>query len=112
MPSKALARDLSFWDFIRSAASYLVEHYYLNHRRSVVMACYGIRLHLSMLVFVHFEKVALHWGGPRTIISILSPVFYFISGIAMMGEVTAALRTEDPAIYETYVALTYWIHFL
>jgi hypothetical protein len=29
-----------------------------------------------------------------------------------MGEVIAALRAEDPAIYETYVVSTYWIHLL
>jgi hypothetical protein len=29
-----------------------------------------------------------------------------------MGEVIAALRSEDPRIYETYVASTYWIHLL
>ncbi|PMD24376.1 hypothetical protein NA56DRAFT_643584 [Hyaloscypha hepaticicola] len=66
----------------------------------------------SMLVFMHFEKVVFRWGGPLTIISILSPAFYLISRLAMMGEVIAALRSEDPRIYETYVASTYWIHLL
>lgn len=66
----------------------------------------------SMLVFMHFEKVVFRWGGPLTIISILSPGFYLLSRIVMMGEVFAALRAEDPAIYETYVASTYWIHLL
>lgn len=66
----------------------------------------------SMLIFIHFEKVVFRWGGLLTIISLASPAFYFLSRIVMMGEVIAALRAEDPAIYETYVASTYWIHFL
>jgi hypothetical protein len=66
----------------------------------------------SVLVFMHFEKVVFRWGGPLTIISIASPCFYILSRLVMMGEVTAALRAEDPAIYETYVASTYWIHLL
>ena len=66
----------------------------------------------SMLVFMHFEKVIFRWGGPLTMISLLSPALYFASRIVMMGEVFAALRREDPAIYETYVVSTYWIHLL
>jgi len=65
-----------------------------------------------MLVFMHFEKVVFRWGGPLTMISLLSPALYFLSRFVMMGEVIAALRAEDPAIYETYVASTYWLHFL
>ena len=61
---------------------------------------------------MHFEKVVLRWGGPLTIVSIVSPGFYVLSRLIMMGEVIAALRAEDPAIYETYVASTYWIHLL
>lgn len=66
----------------------------------------------SMLIFMHFEKVVFRWGGPLTIISLVSPAFYFLSRLVMIGEVIAALRAEDPAIYETYVASTYWIHLL
>ena len=66
----------------------------------------------SVLVFMHFEKVVFRWGGPLTIISIVSPGLYVLSRLVMMGEVIAALRAEDPAIYETYVASTYWIHLL
>jgi hypothetical protein len=66
----------------------------------------------SMLIFMHFEKVIFRWGGPLTIISLVSPALYLFSRIVMMGEVIAALRAEDPAIYKTYVVSTYWIHLL
>ncbi|KAG0645627.1 hypothetical protein D0Z07_8460 [Hyphodiscus hymeniophilus] len=66
----------------------------------------------SMLVFMHFEKVVFKWGGPLTMVSLISPALYFISRIVMMGEVIAALRGEDPAIYETYVVSNYWIHLI
>ena len=66
----------------------------------------------SMLIFMHFEKVVFRWDGPLTIIKILSPGLYFLSRLIMMGEVFAALRAEDPAIYETYVVSSYWIHLL
>jgi hypothetical protein len=51
-------------------------------------------------------------GWVSTTISLLSPALYFLSRIVMMGQVVAALRAEHPAIYETYVALIYWIHLL
>jgi hypothetical protein len=60
---------------------------------------------------MHFEKVVFA-GGPLAVISLVSPAFYFLSRLVMIGEVIAALRAEDPAIYETYVASTYWIHLL
>jgi hypothetical protein len=66
----------------------------------------------SMIIFMHFEKVVLRWGGPLTIISLMSPGLYFASRIVMIGEVFAALRAEDPAIYETYEVSTYWVHLL
>ena len=66
----------------------------------------------SMLVFMHFEKVVVRWMGPLTVVSLLSPALYFLSRLVMMGEVIAALRAEDRAIYETYVVSTYWIHLL
>jgi len=65
---------------------------------------------LSMLIFMHFEKVVLHWNGVLTIISIVSPGVYFLSRILMMGEVFAALRAEAPAVYDTYEVSTYWAH--
>jgi len=65
-----------------------------------------------MLIFMHFEKVVFRWGGPLTMISLVSPAFYFLPRLVMIGEVIAALRAEDPAVYETYVASTYWIHLL
>ena len=66
----------------------------------------------SMLIFMQFEKVVLRCGGPLVIISLVSPVFYCLSRIVMMGGVIAAFRGSDPAIYETYEVSTYWVHIL
>lgn len=66
----------------------------------------------SMLIFMQFEKVVLRWGGPLTMISLVSPVLYFLSRIVMLGGVIAAFRASDPAIYNTYSVSTYWIHIL
>lgn len=46
----------------------------------------------SLLVFIHFEKVVLRWGGPLTLLSIISPRLYFLSRLVMIGQVIAALR--------------------
>ena len=67
---------------------------------------------VSMLVFMQFEKVVVRWGGPLTIISLVSPALYLLSRIVMIGGVIASFRAEDPAIYNTYVASTYWVHIL
>lgn len=67
---------------------------------------------LSMLIFMHFEKVVLRWDGILTIISIGSPAFYLLSRVVMIGEVFAALRGEEAAIYDTYAYSAYWIPFL
>jgi hypothetical protein len=66
----------------------------------------------SMLIFMHFEKVVFRWGGPLTIISLVSPAIYLISRIVMMGGVIASFRASDPAIYDTYVVSNYWVHIL
>ncbi|KFY13961.1 hypothetical protein V491_06200 [Pseudogymnoascus sp. VKM F-3775] len=66
----------------------------------------------SLIVFMLFRKVVLRWGGPLTIISLLSPGLYCISRVIMMGQAFAALRCEDPAIYDTYEVSTYLLHFL
>ena len=66
----------------------------------------------SMLIFMQFEKVILRWGGPLTIISLVSPAMYLLSRIVMMGGVVASFRASDPAIYNTYVVSTYWVHIL
>ena len=63
----------------------------------------------SMLVFMQFEKVALRWDGPLTLISLVSPMLYLISRIAMMGGVIAALRASEPGVYDTYVVANYWV---
>lgn len=67
---------------------------------------------VSMLIFMHFEKVVLRWDGPLTIISIASPALYLLSRIVMMGEVFAALRSEESTIYTTYKYSAYWLSFL
>lgn len=66
----------------------------------------------SMLIFMQFEKVVLRWGGPLTMISLVSPALYLLSRIVMLGGVIAAFRASDPAIYDTYRVSTYWIHIL
>lgn len=67
---------------------------------------------LSMLVFMHFEKVVLRWDGLVTIVSIASPGLYIFSRVVMMVEVFVTLRAEDPTIYDTPNVSTYWVHFL
>jgi len=65
---------------------------------------------VSMLIFMQFEKVVLRWGGLLTLISLASPILYLLSRLVMMGGVIAAFRASDPAIYDTYVVSTYWVH--
>ncbi|CAG8021305.1 unnamed protein product [Penicillium salamii] len=67
---------------------------------------------VSMLIFMHFEKVVLRWGGFLTLISIASPAFYLLSRVVMIGGVFAALRGEESTIYDTYENSAYWIPFL
>ncbi|CZT04515.1 uncharacterized protein RCO7_10433 [Rhynchosporium graminicola] len=64
----------------------------------------------TLLIFMHFERVVFRWGGPKTLISLSTPVLYLVSRIVMMGGVIAAFRASDPEIYDTYVVSTYWIH--
>ncbi|KAL9000762.1 MAG: hypothetical protein Q9188_005611 [Gyalolechia gomerana] len=67
---------------------------------------------VSILIFMQFEKVVLKRGGLTTIISLVSPFVYLLSRIIMIGGVVAAFRASDPAIYETYVVSTYWVHIM
>ncbi|KAJ5154967.1 uncharacterized protein N7500_010406 [Penicillium coprophilum] len=67
---------------------------------------------VSMLIFMHFEKVVLRWDGILTLFSLSSPVFYLLSRIIMMGEVFAVLRGADPGVYDTYEYSVYWLPFL
>lgn len=66
---------------------------------------------VSMLIFMHFEKVVLRWDGILTILSLSSPIFYLISRVVMMGQVFTAMRAADPGIYETYEYSAYWLPF-
>ncbi|KAL8957644.1 MAG: hypothetical protein Q9193_005138 [Seirophora villosa] len=65
---------------------------------------------ISLLIFMQFEKVVLRWVDPLTIVSLVSPLIYLVSRLVMIGGVVAAFRASDPAIYDTYVVSTYWIH--
>jgi hypothetical protein len=67
---------------------------------------------VSMLIFMQYKKVVLRWGGPLTLLSILSPAVYLISRIVMIAGVIASFRAMDPRIYNTYVVSTYWVHLL
>jgi hypothetical protein len=66
----------------------------------------------SLLIFMHFEKVVFRWDGPLTVVKLVTPILYLLSRVIMMGEVVAGLRAEDPAVYQTYVVSTYWVHLL
>jgi hypothetical protein len=65
---------------------------------------------VSLLAFMHYEKVVLRWEGFRTIVCIGSPGLYFLSRIVMMVEVFVTVRAADPAIYDTYEVANYGIH--
>ncbi|KAI4184101.1 MAG: hypothetical protein LQ346_006162 [Caloplaca aetnensis] len=65
---------------------------------------------VSMLIFMQFEKVVLRWDGIKTVVSLVSPLLYLVSRVVMIGGVIAAFRASDPAVDETYVVSTYWIH--
>lgn len=67
---------------------------------------------VAILVFMQFEKVVLRWGGPLTLISLVSPVVYLLSRIVMIGGVITVFRAGDPAIYKTCVVSTYWIYIM
>ncbi|KAF3093061.1 hypothetical protein TWF569_005900 [Orbilia oligospora] len=67
---------------------------------------------VSLLVFMHYPRVVLKWGGPVTMLSIISPAIYLLSRIVMIAGAIAAFRRADPALYETYVVSDYWIHIL
>ena len=67
---------------------------------------------ISILIFMQFEKVVVRWGGPLTLISLTSPIVYLLSRVLMMGGVIAAFRAQSPAIYDTYVVSTYWMHII
>jgi hypothetical protein len=89
-----------------------VEHRVSNVRRAVAVARCCTRIRILHANFHAFRAGRLLMGWVSTTISLLSPALYFLSRIVMMGQVVAALRAEHPAIYETYVALIYWIHLL
>ncbi|PVH77337.1 hypothetical protein DL98DRAFT_561611 [Cadophora sp. DSE1049] len=64
---------------------------------------------VTLLIFMHFEKVVFRWDGPMSLVSLSTPVLYLTSRIVMTG-VIAAFRASDPGIYDTYVVSSYWIH--
>ncbi|KAL2835565.1 hypothetical protein BJY01DRAFT_259125 [Aspergillus pseudoustus] len=64
---------------------------------------------VSLLAFMHYEKVILRWEGFRSIVCIGSPGLYFLSRIVMMVEVFVTIRATEPAIYSTYEIANYGI---
>jgi hypothetical protein len=66
----------------------------------------------SMLIFMHYEKVVLKWGGPLVLLSLISPVVYFITRVIMIAQAFASFRAMDIKVYDTYEVSTYWIHLL
>lgn len=77
----------------------------------VSISCLSHRVHSSGACG-KFEKVVLRWGGPLTMISLVSPELYLLSRMVMIDSVIAAFRASDPAVYDTYVVSTYWVHIL
>jgi len=67
---------------------------------------------VSIMIYMQFEKVVFRWGGPLTMISLVSPALYLLSRVVMIGGVFTAFRASDPAIYQTYAVSTYWVHIL
>ncbi|KAK0115653.1 hypothetical protein ONS95_000077 [Cadophora gregata] len=65
---------------------------------------------VTLLMFMHFEKVVFRWDGPMSLVSLSTPVLYLVSRIIMTGGVIAAFRASDPRIYDTYLVSNYWIH--
>ncbi|KAK6542579.1 hypothetical protein TWF694_006526 [Orbilia ellipsospora] len=67
---------------------------------------------VSLLVFMHYPRVVLRWGGPLTMLSIISPAIYLLSRIVMICGAFAAFRWVETSLYDTYVVSDYWIHVL
>ena len=65
---------------------------------------------VTMLIFMHFEKVVVRWKHPWTLWKVIPPGLYLLSRIVMLAEAFAALRASNPAIYETFVVANYWLH--
>lgn len=67
---------------------------------------------VTLLIFMHFEKVVFRWGGPLTLVSLATPVLYLASRLIMTGGVIAAFRAMNEGVYDTYVVSSYWVHVL
>ncbi|KAK3625062.1 hypothetical protein LTR56_013643 [Elasticomyces elasticus] len=67
---------------------------------------------VTLFTFMQFEKVVVRWQDPLMLVKIVSPFLYLVSRLIMLGGAIAAFRACDPAIYETYVVSTYWVHLL
>jgi len=67
---------------------------------------------VTMLVFMQFEMVVVDWRDPLMLVKVLSPVLYLLSRLVMLVGAMAAFRASEPAVYDTYVVSTYWIHLL
>lgn len=62
---------------------------------------------VSMLIFMHKEKVVIRWRNPWTLAHLLAPTVYLLSRGVMLVEAVIAFRASNPAIYETYIIGNY-----
>lgn len=67
---------------------------------------------VSMLVFMQFEKLVIGMRDPLTIVKIFLPALYIVTRVVLLGGAIAAFRAMDPAVYNTYVASSYWLHIM
>ncbi|KAI7084949.1 hypothetical protein KC356_g6296 [Hortaea werneckii] len=67
---------------------------------------------VSMLIFMHFEKITVHRHDPWLGVKIASPALYLCSRMIMLGLAAAAFRASEPMIYETYVSSGFWSQLL
>ena len=56
---------------------------------------------VGLLVFMQFEKVALRWRDPVTLVCLLSGALYMLSRVVAVAEAVLSFRAADAAIYQT-----------
>ncbi|OTA37984.1 hypothetical protein BTJ68_02082 [Hortaea werneckii EXF-2000] len=67
---------------------------------------------VSMLIFMHFEKITVHRHDPWLGVKVASPAIYLCSRMVMLGLAAAAFRASEPMIYETYESSGFWSQLL
>lgn len=65
---------------------------------------------VSMFVFMQFERVVVRRNDPWSLLKVFSPGLYILSRVVMFAEALVAFRSADPAVYDTIVISSYWIH--